>query len=59
VVKRTPGGVAFLFRANGVTWVKGTGTFTDAHTLAADGGEHSSATCSDGYAGLAERRVRW
>jgi dihydrolipoamide dehydrogenase len=34
VVKRMTGGVAFLFRANGVTWVKGTGTFTDAHTLA-------------------------
>jgi dihydrolipoamide dehydrogenase len=39
VVKRMTGGVAFLFKANGVTWVKGTGTFTDAHTLAVDGGE--------------------
>ena len=32
-------GVAFLFKANGVTWIKGTGTFTDLHTLAVDGGE--------------------
>jgi dihydrolipoamide dehydrogenase len=39
VVKRMTGGVAFLFKANGVTWVKGTGTFTGAHTLAVDGGE--------------------
>jgi dihydrolipoamide dehydrogenase len=39
VVQRMTQGVAFLFQANGVTWVKGTGTFTDAHTLAVDGGE--------------------
>ena len=32
------GGVAYLFKANGVTWVKGTGTLTDAHTLAVPGG---------------------
>ncbi len=38
VVKRMTGGVAFLFKANGVTWVKGTGTFTDAQTLAVTGG---------------------
>jgi dihydrolipoamide dehydrogenase len=38
-VNRLTGGVAILFKANGVTWVKGTGTFTDAHTLAVDGGE--------------------
>jgi dihydrolipoamide dehydrogenase len=44
VVKRMTGGVAFLFRANGVTWVKGTGTFTDAHTLAVDGGEDVTFT---------------
>jgi dihydrolipoamide dehydrogenase len=39
VVQRMTQGVAFLFQANGVTWVKGTGTFTDSHTLAVDGGE--------------------
>ncbi len=44
VVKRMTGGVAFLFRANGVSWVKGTGTFTGAHTLAVDGGEDVTFT---------------
>ena len=39
VVRRMTRGVAFLFKANGVTWIKGTGTFTDLHTLAVDGGE--------------------
>ena len=38
VVKRMTQGVAFLFKANGVTWVKGTGQFKDAHTLGVDGG---------------------
>jgi dihydrolipoamide dehydrogenase len=38
-VRRMTQGVAFLFKANGVTWIKGTGTFTDLHTLAVDGGE--------------------
>ncbi len=37
VVRRMTQGVAFLFKANGVTWVKGTGTFTGPHTLAVDG----------------------
>jgi dihydrolipoamide dehydrogenase len=44
VVTRLTGGVATLFKANGVTWVKGTGTFTDAHTLAVDGGEDVTFT---------------
>src|ERR1700688_628320 len=44
VVKRMTQGVAFLFKANGVTWVKGTGTFTDAHTLAVTGGEDVAFT---------------
>ena len=39
VVKRMTQGVAFLFKANGVTWVKGSGQFKDAHTLGVDGGE--------------------
>jgi dihydrolipoamide dehydrogenase len=39
VVNRLTAGVAILFKANGVTWVKGTGTFAGAHTLAVDGGE--------------------
>jgi len=32
-------GVASLFKANGVEWVKGTGRFRDATTLAVEGGE--------------------
>src|SRR3954466_13251477 len=32
-------GVASLFKANGVEWVKGTGKFKDANTIAVEGGE--------------------
>jgi dihydrolipoamide dehydrogenase len=32
-------GVASLFKANGVEWVKGVGTFKDANTIAVEGGE--------------------
>src|SRR5213082_1443257 len=39
VVKQMTQGVASLFKANGVDWVKGTGTFKDANTIAVDGGE--------------------
>ena len=39
VVKQLTGGVAGLFKANGVEWVKGTGTFKDANTIAVEGGE--------------------
>ena len=39
VVKQLTGGVAGLFKANGVEWVKGHGTFTDANTIAVEGGE--------------------
>jgi dihydrolipoamide dehydrogenase len=39
VVKQMTQGVASLFKANGVEWVKGTGTFKDANTFAVDGGE--------------------
>jgi dihydrolipoamide dehydrogenase len=39
VVKQMTQGVATLFRANGVEWVKGTGRFRDAHTIAVEGGE--------------------
>src|SRR6476646_7934004 len=39
VVKQMTGGVAQLFKANGVEWVKGTGTFTGPNTLAIEGGE--------------------
>src|SRR5436309_14622730 len=39
VVKQMTQGVASLFKANGVEWVKGNGTFTDANTIAVEGGE--------------------
>src|SRR5215207_10822620 len=39
VVKRLTQGVAGLFKANGVEWVKGTGRFKDANTIAVEGGE--------------------
>ena len=39
VVKQMTGGIAGLFKANGVEWVKGSGSFKDANTLAVEGGE--------------------
>ncbi len=39
VVKQMTEGVAGLFKANGVEWVKGTGRFRDANTIAVEGGE--------------------
>src|SRR5947199_4939102 len=39
VVKQMTQGVASLFKANGVEWVKGTGRFTDRNTIAVEGGE--------------------
>src|ERR671934_2990724 len=39
VVKQMTSGVASLFKANGVEWVKGAGRFSDANTIAVDGGE--------------------
>jgi dihydrolipoamide dehydrogenase len=42
VVKQMTQGVASLFKANGVDWVKGKGSFKDANTLAVEGGEDVS-----------------
>jgi len=39
VVKQMTSGVASLFKANGVEWVKGAGTFKDANTISVEGGE--------------------
>jgi dihydrolipoamide dehydrogenase len=39
VVKQMTGGVASLFKANGVEWAKGRGSFADANTLHVEGGE--------------------
>jgi len=39
VVKQMTQGVATLFKANGVEWVRGRGFFTDANTIAVEGGE--------------------
>lgn len=43
-VRRMTRGVAYLFKANGVEWVRGTGTFHDANTLSVDSGEEVSFT---------------
>src|SRR4051795_4076701 len=42
VVKQMTSGVASLFKANGVEWVKGAGAFKDANTIAVEGGEDVS-----------------
>jgi dihydrolipoamide dehydrogenase len=39
VVEQMTSGVATLFKANGVEWVKGTGRFADANTIQVEGGE--------------------
>ena len=39
VVKQLTGGVATLFKANGIEWAKGVGRFKDANTLSVEGGE--------------------
>src|SRR5919205_1162102 len=39
VVKQMTQGVAGLFKANGVEWVKGAGRFRDANTISVEGGE--------------------
>jgi dihydrolipoamide dehydrogenase len=39
VSKQMTQGVAGLFKANGVQWVQGVGTFTGANTIAVEGGE--------------------
>jgi dihydrolipoamide dehydrogenase len=42
VVTQMTQGVASLFKANGVEWVKGTGRFSDPNTIAVEGGEDVS-----------------
>jgi dihydrolipoamide dehydrogenase len=39
VVKQMTGGVASLFKANGVEWVKGVGAFTGPSTIRVEGGD--------------------
>src|SRR6478609_4886902 len=39
VVKQMTGGIAGLFKSNGVEWVKGYGKFTGPNTIAVEGGE--------------------
>jgi dihydrolipoamide dehydrogenase len=39
VVNQMTSGVASLFKANGVEWVKGSGVFRNANTIAVEGGE--------------------
>jgi dihydrolipoamide dehydrogenase len=42
VVDQMTSGIASLFKANGVEWVKGTGRFRDANTISVDSGEDVS-----------------
>ncbi|TMJ93442.1 MAG: dihydrolipoyl dehydrogenase [Actinobacteria bacterium] len=42
VVRQMTQGVASLFKATGVEWVKGSGAFKDANTIAVEGGEDVS-----------------
>ncbi|HEY7560743.1 MAG TPA: FAD-dependent oxidoreductase, partial [Gaiellaceae bacterium] len=42
IVGQLTSGVATLFKANGVEWVRGTGRFKDANTIAVEGGEDVS-----------------
>ncbi len=44
VVAQMTGGVASLFKANGVEWVKGKGAFRDANTLGVEGAEDITFT---------------
>ncbi len=39
VVRQMTSGVASLFKANGVQWVRGEGRFLDSHTIAVDSGD--------------------
>ena len=42
VVKQMTGGVASLFKANGVEWIKGAGRFKDPNTISVESGEDVS-----------------
>src|SRR4051812_19967005 len=44
VVKQMTGGIASLFKANGVQWVNGKGAFKDANRIAVEGGEEVEFT---------------
>jgi dihydrolipoamide dehydrogenase len=44
VSKQMTSGVAQLFKAHGIEWVKGVGRFTDANTIAVEGGEDVTFT---------------
>ena len=63
VVKQMTGGIAGLFKANGVEWVKGRGRFTGPNTIAVEGGEDitfkSAIVATGSYpAHAADRRAR-
>ena len=63
VSKQMTAGVASLFKANGVEWVKGTGRFKDANTIAVEGGEDVIVPAGDRRdrlvpAAPADRRAR-
>src|SRR6476659_3327287 len=61
VVKQMTGGVASLFKANGVEWVKGKGRFAGANTIAVEGGEGAGGGVVRAVAGSGRALVggRW
>ncbi len=52
VVRQMTQGVAGLFKANGVEWVKGVGSFTDANTISVEGGEDVTLQVGGGRDGV-------
>jgi dihydrolipoamide dehydrogenase len=42
-VKQLTGGIAFLFKKNKIEWLKGLGSFVDAHTVAVEGKNYTAA----------------
>ena len=47
IVNQLTSGVAGLFKANGVEWVKGAGRFKDANTISVEGGEDVTFKSAD------------
>jgi len=56
VVEQMTGGIASLFKANGVEWVKGSGRFTGPSTIAVEGGE--DVTCAQAIVATGSTPVR-
>ena len=58
VVKQMTGGVASLFKANGVTWLEGSGRFEDARSIAFAGKEDLGVTFSSAIVATGSYPIR-